>query len=75
MDSVIRCVQMRSITVPETQSAVEVSPHDLRRQQMRLLKAHEALASLSDTNRDQFASVVSDLREHLTYLGGMTSQR
>ena len=75
MDSVIRCVQMRSITVPETQSAVEVSPHDLRRQQMRLLKAHEALASLSDTNRDQFASVVSDLREHLTHLGGMTSQR
>ena len=75
MDSVIRCVQMRSITVPETQSAVEVSPHDLRCQQMRLLKAHEALASLSDTNRDQFASVVSDLREHLTYLGGMTSQR
>jgi len=75
MDSVIRCLQTRSITVPETQSAVEGSPRDLRRQQMRLLQAHEALASLSDTNRDQFASVVSDLREHLTYSGGMTSRR
>ena len=75
MDSVTRCIQTRSIAVPEAQSAVEVSPRDLRRQQLRLLQAHEALASLSDTNRDQFASVVSDLREHLTHLGGMTSQR
>jgi len=75
MDSVLRNIQMHSVAIPEATVSVEVSPGDLRRQQMRLLKAHEALASLNDTNRDQFASVVNDLREHLTYPSGMTSPR
>jgi anti-anti-sigma regulatory factor len=75
MDSVLRSIQMQSIAVPKTRATVEASDGNLRRQQMRLLKAHEVLASLNDTNRDQFALVVDDLREHLTYSSGMTSPR
>ncbi len=75
MDSVLRNIQMRSIAIPEARASVEIVPGNLRGQQMRLLKAHEALASLNDSNRDQFASVVNDLREHLTYPSGMTSPR
>ena len=75
MHSVLRSIQMQSIEIPKTRTSVEASGGNLRRQQMRLLKAHEALASLNDTNRDQFALVVDDLREHLTYSSGMTSPR
>ena len=75
MESVLRSIQMQSIEIPKTRTSVEASGGNLRRQQMRLLKAHEALASLNDTNRDQFALVVDDLREHLTYSSGMTSPR
>ena len=75
MNSVLRSVQMQSIAIPMTRTAVKASDGNLGRQQMRLLKAHEALASLNDTNRDQFALVVDDLREHLTYSSGMTSSR
>ena len=75
MDSVLRSVQIQSIGIPVTRATVQVSPGDLRRQQVRLLKAHEVLASLNDTNRDEFASVVNDLREHLTYSTEMTIPR
>ena len=75
MESVLRSIQMQSIEIPKTRTSVEASDGNLRRQQMRLLKAHEVLASLNDTNRDQFALVVDDLREHLTYSSGMTSPR
>ena len=75
MDSVLRSIQMQSIAIPKTRATVEASDGNLRRQQMRLLKAHEVLASLNDANRDQFALVVDDLREHLTYSSGMTSPR
>ena len=75
MNSVLRSLQMQSIAIPKTRTAVRVSDGNLRGQQMRLLKAHEVLASLNDTNRDQFALVVDDLREHLTYSSGMTSPR
>jgi len=75
MNSVLRSVQMQSIAIPMTRTAVKASDGNLGRQQMRLLKAHEALASLNDTNRDQFALVVDDLREHLTYSSGITSSR
>ena len=75
LNSVLRSLQMQSIAIPKTRTAVRVSDGNLRGQQMRLLKAHEVLASLNDTNRDQFALVVDDLREHFTYLSGMTSPR
>ena len=75
LNSVLRSLQMQSIAIPKTRTAVRVSYGNLRGQQMRLLKAHEVLASLNDTNRDQFALVVDDLREHFTYLSGMTSPR
>ena len=75
LNSVLRSLQMQSIAIPKTRTAVRVSDGNLRGQQMRLLKAHEVLASLNDTNRDQFALVVDDLREHLTYSSGMTSPR
>ncbi len=75
LNSVLRSLQMQSIAIPKTRTAVRVSDGNLRGQQMRLLKAHEVLASLNDTNRDQFALVVDDLREHFTYSSGMTSPR
>jgi hypothetical protein len=75
LNSVLRSLQMQSIAIPKTRTVVRVSEGNLRGQQMRLLKAHEVLASLNDTNRDQFALVVDDLREHFTYSSGMTSPR
>ena len=38
---------------------------DTQRQRLRLLKAHELLADLSDDNREQFADVVRALRAEL----------
>jgi hypothetical protein len=40
-------------------------PEDPDQQGLRLLKAHEILASLSEENREQFQEVVSSLRQDL----------
>lgn len=51
--------------LPRNRTSLELQETDLNRQRQRLLHAHEVLAALSDTNRDQFAGVIEALRSEV----------
>lgn len=63
MESVLKHLQTESVPVPENRSPLELPETDTRAQKLRLLKAHEVLASLSRDNEDEFGAVVEAMRE------------
>ncbi len=65
MQRVLACVRDTADPVPEgLEPLARSAPSDARAQQ-RVLLAHEALASLSDANREEFQSLVESLRREL----------
>jgi hypothetical protein len=50
---------------PERSHPLRVPGRGGRREQVRVLRAHEALSSLSEKNRAEFRDVVQSLREEL----------
>jgi anti-anti-sigma regulatory factor len=66
MDAVLDRITLEPESLPAVMEPLANIPEDPDRQGLRLLKAHEILASLSEENREQFQEVVSSLRQDLT---------
>jgi phosphoserine phosphatase RsbU/P len=62
MENVLRRIAAHRVDLPEAQHEVAMRETDLRRQQSRLLRAHEELAALSEANQKEFAGVIEELR-------------
>ena len=65
MEAVTASITDRPIELPEQLTQIDLSKTDVDRQQQRLLKAHEVLASLSEENEEQFGSLIESLRTEL----------
>ncbi len=63
MESVLNHLHTESVPIPENRSPLELPEADARGQKLRLLKAHEVLASLSRDNEEEFGTVVEAMRE------------
>lgn len=63
MEDVIRHITDVPEGIPGNLIRMQYETPDARCQQLRLLKAHEVLATLNEQNRSQFESVISRLRE------------
>jgi len=63
LEEVMNHIDERALALPERLEALPVPSVDPRRQQLRLLRAHETLAALSDRNREIFADVIGNLRD------------
>lgn len=62
MRVVIDHISEKTLAIPAKQTPLEPPQSDMQRKHLRLLKAHEILADLSEKNREQFAPVVDSLR-------------
>ena len=63
LNSVLDVVALQPQKVPLSNESTAIeSPHDID-QELRLLKAHEELASLNEQNREEFSFVVEELQE------------
>jgi phosphoserine phosphatase RsbU/P len=65
MTAVLEQISEQSVPIPADVSLIDLRIAPADRQQLRLLKAHEVLADLSDDNREQFGSLVRTLRSEL----------
>lgn len=65
MDVVLNHVAEQSLPVPDNRESLEMPDADPRGQKMRLLKAHEVLAALSQENQAEFGGVVAAMREDI----------
>ena len=65
MGVVLDLITDAPMELPEARTTLNLGAVDETRQQLRLLKAHEALAELSEENRAQFGTLVGDLRSEL----------
>lgn len=66
MRAVLRHVKEEPLPIPAERTPLELPETDVKRQQLRLLKAHETLRDLSPENRDQFDGVIEALRSEIT---------
>ena len=62
---VLGCCASDALPLPRARQPLQLRITDVHRQKLRLLKAHEVLAGLSDDNREQFGGVVEAMREDL----------
>ena len=53
------------VQVPEERQQLVVGGFDTLTQQKLLLRAHEALASISESNQSEFKDVIEELREEI----------
>jgi serine phosphatase RsbU (regulator of sigma subunit) len=65
MDAALDRITPDPRPLPATMEPLDDVSADANRQGLRLLKAHEILASLSDENQEQFQDVVTSLRQDL----------
>lgn len=65
MKAVLSRIAKEPVEVPEQRRSIDLSAADTNRQQLRLLKAHEVLAELSEDNREQFGALVEALRSEM----------
>jgi anti-anti-sigma regulatory factor len=65
LGAVIACIQHTARPLPDRVEALNVTDVDESKQQQRLLRAHEVLMELSESNHETFAPVVDALREEL----------
>jgi anti-anti-sigma regulatory factor len=65
MAAVTRRLTAVPTAVPTQRTVLELPETDVRRQQFRLLKAHEVLAQLSAENRNEFDDVVRNIRSDI----------
>jgi serine phosphatase RsbU (regulator of sigma subunit)/anti-anti-sigma regulatory factor len=65
MNAVIEVISADARALPESMKPMRHAQQDDTDQSFRVLKAHEILASLSDTNQEQFRGVVEALRDDL----------
>ncbi len=65
MQTVLSHRRATPVPMPDKRRPIDVSDADARRHQLRLLKAHEVLADLSEHNRAEFAEVVAAMRAEL----------
>ena len=65
MDVVLKHISERSLPVPDNRETLDPPDADPRGQKMRLLKAHEVLAALSDDNEAEFGVVVEAMRKDM----------
>lgn len=63
LDAVMGHIDERAQALPAHLQTLPVPSGDPRRQQQRLLRAHETLAALSERNREIFADVIGNLRD------------
>ncbi|MEZ5551561.1 MAG: SpoIIE family protein phosphatase [Pseudomonadales bacterium] len=62
MKIVLANISEDAVEIPEKRVALDLKSSTLDHQQLRLLRAHEVLAELSDDNREQFGALVETLR-------------
>ena len=65
MQAALNHIVTESQEIPTTRTQIDLDAAQPGSQQQRLLHAHEVLAELSETNREQFGSLVEILREEL----------
>jgi phosphoserine phosphatase RsbU/P len=65
MERVLERIHEESVPLPDGLKPLARAPFDTTRTRERLLRAHEALASLSADNRAQFRAVIDGLRAEL----------
>ena len=65
MERVLERICRDSVPLPESLTPLGHGPPDPARTRQRLLRAHEALASLSAHNRAEFSAVIDGLRAEL----------
>ena len=65
LNSVLDVIALEPQKVPDPSEATVIeSPHDIDHE-LRILKAHEELASLNESNEEEFSYVVEELQEEL----------
>ena len=63
LNSVLDVIALQPQDVPPSSEATLIeSPHDIH-QELRVLKAHEELASLNEQNKEEFSYVVEEMQE------------
>ena len=63
LNSVLDVIALQPQAVPPATEAILIeSPHDIH-QELRVLKAHEELASLNEQNKEEFSYVVEEMQE------------
>ena len=65
MDLVLSHVTERAVAVPDNRQSIAMPDADPKGQKIRLLRAHEVLAALSDGNESEFGGVVSAMRKDM----------
>ena len=65
MDLVLSHVNEQAVPVPDNRESMAMPDADPKGQKIRLLRAHEVLAALSDDNESEFGAVVSTMREDM----------
>jgi serine phosphatase RsbU (regulator of sigma subunit) len=70
MHAVLDRINPSAVDLPAPMEPIRRSEHDLAEQGLRVLRAHEILASLSAENQEQFRGVVESLRADLQSSGG-----
>ncbi len=74
LSSVAACVRVVAVPVPADRTALPIPEVDVKAQQLRLLRAHELLAALSEDNREQFTAVVAAMRADLAGSGAASRE-
>ena len=76
MHSVLARVSEDAVALPHTMQRLAEARSDATHERLRLLRAHELLARLSDSNREKFQEVVDTLRSEIGKSGdGRNSPR
>ena len=76
MHSVLARVSEDAVALPRTMQRLAEARSDTTHERLRLLRAHELLARLSDSNREKFQEVVDTLRSEIGKTGdGRNSPR
>ncbi|MCY3883809.1 MAG: SpoIIE family protein phosphatase [Gammaproteobacteria bacterium] len=65
MRDVLDCISGVAVPVPSERERLAAAGMDATTQQKWLLRAHEALASLNESNRDEFKDVIEELKEDI----------
>ena len=65
MDLVLSHVAGRTVPVPDNRESIALPDADPKGQKIRLLRAHEVLAALSDDNESEFGAVVAAMRKDM----------
>ena len=65
LKAVLAQIALEPGAVPTQRTPIDLSAVNESRREVRLLRAHEVLAELSDENFEQFGGLVEDLRSEL----------